>query len=834
MTRRARIAAACGRVVESSWFDPLMLAIIAVNAVTLGLETYDSIDAAIGRELHLANGVILGLFVIELALRMAAFADRPRDFFRSGWNVFDFVVIAASFVPGVRENATLLRLVRLLRIVRAVRLLPDLRVLTVAVGRSVPGRREPGGDHPAARLRLRDGRLGHLPRPRPGQLRGHRPVDGDDVRAADAREPPRLHRARPGALGLDAAVLRLLRPARLLPDLQPVHRDRHQLDGGGPRDRAAPRGARAARRRHGRRRARARRGARGAPARAARPSTSWSGRFARRAELWFTSSRAVPPDRAHRGPPRRRPRAHRARRARAHRPRRLPRGAGRRGGGRGRRGDGHRLPPLPVQGRPLRRGLPARLAARGRRHARGRARRPGGRHLVALAAAVETFARRALRGRRLAWALLAEPVDPAVEVERLAFRRAYAAGFEHVLREGVAAGELAPQNVELTAAALVGALGEALVGPLSPRWRRTTSTPTRSSPTSSASACAPSPRRPTDAHHADHDPRGPQPGPAHGGPQPLRGPRGAPGGARARGRRLGARSPARRRRLLGRRADALGRRGQRAPAGAAHARPLRPPPRRGRVPPRVARAHARRGRAGAPRAAVAHRPAGRPRRARRDLRVLGPGRGGLRVPDHDDLRRRPRPAHAARGGRRVGPAADRHELRPRAQAGRREGQRAVRDGDDREAGRLGRARQHHPRAGGRRRLVGRSPATSGSAARRCATSSSSSRRPTKASPASRCRACCPTARATRASSCSASRTSSATARTRRARSSSAAPWPRSSASPAAACRRSSRWSTTRAWTASSGRRPGCARRSPTRPGTPPTAAPSASAWPTSR
>ena len=139
MTRRARIAAACGRVVESSWFDPLMLAIIAVNAVTLGLETYDSIDAAIGRELQLANGVILGLFVIELALRMAAFADRPRDFFRSGWNVFDFVVIAASFVPGVRENATLLRLVRLLRIVRAVRLLPDLRVLTVAVGRSVPG-----------------------------------------------------------------------------------------------------------------------------------------------------------------------------------------------------------------------------------------------------------------------------------------------------------------------------------------------------------------------------------------------------------------------------------------------------------------------------------------------------------------------------------------------------------------------------------------------------------------------------------------------------------------------------------------------------------------------
>lgn len=92
----------------------------------------------------------------------------------------------------------------------------------------------------------------------------------------------------------------------------------------------------------------------------------------------------------------------------------------------------------------------------------------GGAASQRLAAAVQTFARRALRGRRLAWALLAEPVDPTVEVERLAFRRAYAAGFAQVLREGVDAGELPPQNVELTAAALVGALGEALVGPLSP------------------------------------------------------------------------------------------------------------------------------------------------------------------------------------------------------------------------------------------------------------------------------------------------------------------------------------------------------------------------------
>lgn len=85
-----------------------------------------------------------------------------------------------------------------------------------------------------------------------------------------------------------------------------------------------------------------------------------------------------------------------------------------------------------------------------------------------IAAGVRIFAERALRGRRLAWALLAEPVDPGVEAERLAFRRAYRDQIAAVLREGVAAGELPEQDAEVAAAALVGAIGEALVGPLSP------------------------------------------------------------------------------------------------------------------------------------------------------------------------------------------------------------------------------------------------------------------------------------------------------------------------------------------------------------------------------
>jgi len=85
-----------------------------------------------------------------------------------------------------------------------------------------------------------------------------------------------------------------------------------------------------------------------------------------------------------------------------------------------------------------------------------------------LEAAVATFARRALRHRRLAWALVYEPVDPLVDAERLVYRREYCRHMAALLRAGIAAGEIPDQNAELSAAAVVGAIAESLVGPLSP------------------------------------------------------------------------------------------------------------------------------------------------------------------------------------------------------------------------------------------------------------------------------------------------------------------------------------------------------------------------------
>lgn len=83
-----------------------------------------------------------------------------------------------------------------------------------------------------------------------------------------------------------------------------------------------------------------------------------------------------------------------------------------------------------------------------------------------ISAVVETFAFRALRNPVLAYALLAEPVDAAVDAERLVLRRAFAAAFSGAIRYGITTGEFPYQDPDLAAAALVGAVGEVLTGPL--------------------------------------------------------------------------------------------------------------------------------------------------------------------------------------------------------------------------------------------------------------------------------------------------------------------------------------------------------------------------------
>ncbi|MGC2827183.1 MAG: TetR/AcrR family transcriptional regulator [Pseudolabrys sp.] len=88
--------------------------------------------------------------------------------------------------------------------------------------------------------------------------------------------------------------------------------------------------------------------------------------------------------------------------------------------------------------------------------------------LSALAACITTFAARALQERRLAWAVMAEPVDADIDALRLDFRRALVAELEKRISTAVAGGHLLDQDARVAAPAVIGALLEGLVGPLAP------------------------------------------------------------------------------------------------------------------------------------------------------------------------------------------------------------------------------------------------------------------------------------------------------------------------------------------------------------------------------
>jgi voltage-gated sodium channel len=131
------LAGRCARISDSERFQLVITAAILLNAVTLGLETVQSVDARYGAELEALNTAFLGVFAVEIGIRILAYGRRPQDYFRNGWNVFDFLIIAAAFMPFLRSNATLLRVVRLLRVFRLLSVLPELRVLTLALVRSI-------------------------------------------------------------------------------------------------------------------------------------------------------------------------------------------------------------------------------------------------------------------------------------------------------------------------------------------------------------------------------------------------------------------------------------------------------------------------------------------------------------------------------------------------------------------------------------------------------------------------------------------------------------------------------------------------------------------------
>ena len=138
MTKPVPRIAPLARLVDSDRFQMFIGAVIVANAVVLGLETYPGVMDSYSTILITFNSIFYGVFVVELVLRLLSYGKRPWNFFRSGWNVFDFIIIGGALIPAVQQQATVLRLLRLARVVRLLRFLPDARVLLLTVTKSIP------------------------------------------------------------------------------------------------------------------------------------------------------------------------------------------------------------------------------------------------------------------------------------------------------------------------------------------------------------------------------------------------------------------------------------------------------------------------------------------------------------------------------------------------------------------------------------------------------------------------------------------------------------------------------------------------------------------------
>jgi len=121
--------------VESPRIQHWVVAVILVNAVILGLETSPAMMERMGGLLIAMDKICLLIFIAELVMKFIAYRGR---FWRSGWNVFDFLVVAVALVPGAGPWAVL-RSLRVLRVLRLLTVIPSLRKVVAAFLHSIPG-----------------------------------------------------------------------------------------------------------------------------------------------------------------------------------------------------------------------------------------------------------------------------------------------------------------------------------------------------------------------------------------------------------------------------------------------------------------------------------------------------------------------------------------------------------------------------------------------------------------------------------------------------------------------------------------------------------------------
>ena len=132
MHQQTQLKTRLGHWVESERIQHIIVALIIINAITLGLETSAPATAAAGGLLKVIDRLLLTVFVCEILVKLYAFGGR---FFRNPWNVFDFLVVGIALVPA-SGPLTVLRVLRLLRLIS---MIPRFRFVVESLLRAIPG-----------------------------------------------------------------------------------------------------------------------------------------------------------------------------------------------------------------------------------------------------------------------------------------------------------------------------------------------------------------------------------------------------------------------------------------------------------------------------------------------------------------------------------------------------------------------------------------------------------------------------------------------------------------------------------------------------------------------
>ncbi|MDA7681206.1 ion transporter [Verrucomicrobiales bacterium] len=125
-------------LVESKSFTRIVILFILAAAALVGLETSESIMSKYGSLIHVLDALVLYVFAAEALLKILSHLPKPGNYFKDGWNVFDFSIVVICFMPFDAEYVAVLRLARVLRVLRLLSVVPKLQILVVALLRSIP------------------------------------------------------------------------------------------------------------------------------------------------------------------------------------------------------------------------------------------------------------------------------------------------------------------------------------------------------------------------------------------------------------------------------------------------------------------------------------------------------------------------------------------------------------------------------------------------------------------------------------------------------------------------------------------------------------------------